>query len=57
MGIAPPSVLKDHRRLNSIMIQTPVRTYVLVAMHELASEDWLMQIQVRTNFGMGPTQP
>ena len=44
VGLAPADVLDDHRRNNSIMIMTPLRTYVLVAMHELSSEDWMMQI-------------
>jgi hypothetical protein len=44
VGMAPKEVLSDHRRANSIMIVTPLRTYVLVAMHELSAEDWMMQI-------------
>ena len=45
VGMAPAEVLNDHRRANSLMIVTPLRSYVLVAMHELAAEDWMMQIQ------------
>jgi hypothetical protein len=44
VGMAPKEVLNDHRRANSVMIVTPLRTYVLVAMHELSAEDWMMQI-------------
>ena len=36
--MAPKEVLNDHRRANSVMLVTPLRTYVLVAMHELSAE-------------------